>query len=900
MSKKRTIWIMICAFLVGTVAPYSTQAQPVIQSLGLPAPGQVVALSGTYNPVLMHGIKIFPDDPFRFDFIINTGQEAMTDEVLRKEAQRLIKYFLTSLTVPEDELWVNLSPYEKDRVVSDHLGITDMGRDLLAQDYLLKNITSSLMNPEHALGQEFWSRVHQRAQALYGVTDLPVESLHKVWIVPDEAVVYVHEDVAYVLKSTLKVMLEVDYLAMQALGATGRSPVQEEANQASEIIREIIIPELEREVNHGKHFVKLRQIYHSLILATWFKKALKESILGKRYVDQNKIMGIDIEDKDANDKLYQQYLKAFQDGVYNLIREDYDPQSQQVITRRYFSGGMDMALLGKQTDAAMTVVKDLDPAMLGLLRKTMTLMSAAFVIVSAGLTVVPEQAEAVHFEETKLTFEDNNTYYGYPSATGDILDINMNELLQEYLRSNGGILIPDKDRRMENFAQFMKGFDASSSNLTFDDVSAAISFKLNGEYKKAQKGLLDADGLKQLAQLELEAAKWLISFFTHSSFPSIADNNLMRSLKRHAMFRVVVGKEKDILEGARTYNCSSLSDLMVLFAREIGLRNLTRVIVLVGKNGKQYKYAYDPKIGPDAKEGHIMNLLKTSDGKYYFFDQSINPIESELIVIALADKATGNKVIKLGKADIERYEDEYGGETWEDLSDLYAVLNESAQIIDAIVDNEESVEGVDPGSAFEAYLELLGSLEILYKKYNKTLNKFKALKEDLDPIINNYLLSYIMRAKTRQLEKRFNAIKEVFIEQEKYNDALTELHGLLSDANDALDDFSSSKYQSLPDGGEYLSDIKEKIRSIKLLIQQITPLLIGNSAEVVKDSDSVGGIDLTPVTSNLGITGEGYHFDVSQDGIYNEALENFSGFSPIILQIQNAPNIPLLLGIMME
>ena len=59
---------------------------------------------------------------------------------------RLVKYFLAALTIPEKDLWVNLSPYEKDRVITDEFGSTEMGRDLLAQDYMLKQLTSSLIS----------------------------------------------------------------------------------------------------------------------------------------------------------------------------------------------------------------------------------------------------------------------------------------------------------------------------------------------------------------------------------------------------------------------------------------------------------------------------------------------------------------------------------------------------------------------------------------------------------------------------------------------------------------------------------------------------------------------------------------------------------------------------------
>ena len=66
----------------------------------------------------------------------------------QRDASRLIKYFFAALTVPEKDLWVNLSPYEKDRIAPVAFARTEMGRDLLAQDYLLKQLTASLMYPD--------------------------------------------------------------------------------------------------------------------------------------------------------------------------------------------------------------------------------------------------------------------------------------------------------------------------------------------------------------------------------------------------------------------------------------------------------------------------------------------------------------------------------------------------------------------------------------------------------------------------------------------------------------------------------------------------------------------------------------------------------------------------------
>jgi GT2 family glycosyltransferase/predicted esterase len=106
-----------------------------------------------------------------------------------------------------------------------------------------------------------------------------------------------------------------------------------------DILLQVIIPILEKEVNEGKNFAQLRQVYSSLILAIWFKDKIKESILGKAYIDQDKVAGVDIEDKAAKEKIWAQYVEAFKKGAYNYIKEDVDPATQQTVSRKYFSGG---------------------------------------------------------------------------------------------------------------------------------------------------------------------------------------------------------------------------------------------------------------------------------------------------------------------------------------------------------------------------------------------------------------------------------------------------------------------------------------------------------------------------------------------------------------------------------
>ena len=272
----------------------------------------------------------------------------MAGEGLKNESEKLIKYFLAGLTIPEKDLWVNLSPYEKDRIVPEVLSQTAMGRDLLAQDYMLKQITASLIYPDKDLGRIFWDKVFSKAQLLYGTTQVPVNTFNKVWITADRAEVYEHKNTAFVVDCHLKVMLEEDYLALKKHD----TKTAVEHSLGSQIVREIILPELEKEVNTGKNFIQVRQIFNSIILASWYKNTLKQALLNQVYSNKGKVKGIDLSDKTIKEKIYRRYLQAYKKGVFNFIKEDVDPVQGGTIPRKYFSGGMMVA--GKATHPEVT------------------------------------------------------------------------------------------------------------------------------------------------------------------------------------------------------------------------------------------------------------------------------------------------------------------------------------------------------------------------------------------------------------------------------------------------------------------------------------------------------------------------------------------------------------------
>ena len=344
--------IVAFLFLLNSIGmPSLAIAQNLTTGAELLLPTIVTPSDKAFRPPIIQGLTLYPTDPLKFDFIVDLGDKNLKGQALVKEADRLIKYFMAALTIPEKDLWVNLSPYEKDSIIPQAFGETVMGRDLLAQDYILKQLTAAIVHPENKFGFQFWKRVYAKAQERYGTTDIPMATFDRIWIVPAKAVVFEYEGSVYIVESRLKVLLDEDYVALKHNIENAQPTINQQETKkmedinefSSEMMREVILPEVEREVNEGSNFAETRQIYHSLILAMWYKKNLKQSLLGKIYINQNKTPGVDVKDKLIAYKIYNQYLEMFKKGVYNYIREDYNSETKDILPRKYYSGGQWLA-----------------------------------------------------------------------------------------------------------------------------------------------------------------------------------------------------------------------------------------------------------------------------------------------------------------------------------------------------------------------------------------------------------------------------------------------------------------------------------------------------------------------------------------------------------------------------
>ena len=450
-------WLVLLAFgseLIGAdlLRMREAQAQSVIVE---PPPGLVLTASPVASLPVLKGIALDPVDPLKINFLVDAGDHVRMDQ---EESRRLTRYFLTFLTIPEKDLWVNLSPTEPDRIVNKSLGSTAVGGDMLREDYLLKQLAASMTFPDREPGKTFWERVYAKIRKEYGNVDVPLNTFSKVWVIPEKAVVYEQKGAAVISESHLKVMLDADYLTMKK-GMTDSPAALDHVGSADKlylaIAREIIIPELEREVNEGRYFASLRQMFNSLVLAIWFKRKLQDNIINQIYTDRKKLSGIQDEDREASQKIYAQYMLALKKGVYDVIRENYDPDEQQMVPRHYFSGGFSFEDAAQRVEyrpiSPLTDVRELlgrgvnkfFKFTISLVSRGMSPKALASLVLAAGL-----------LSPSALGPGTGNIVYAQPAPVTSVANVARPNVVSEVVVSRGEV-IPAQDQK---YFSLMKGF----------------------------------------------------------------------------------------------------------------------------------------------------------------------------------------------------------------------------------------------------------------------------------------------------------------------------------------------------------------------------------------------------------------------------------------------------------
>jgi len=270
---------------------------------------------------------------------------------IQETTQKLLEYFFVGVSLPNSSFWVNLRPDSPNNIIDPYLAQTDAGKILLEADLQLKKDTAKFTSPENPKGKEYWDKLYKKAGELFGYDNITIPTLTRPWIVPDEIIIREANDNAYIYKATLKVQLEQDHLKDSAVYNFDDPRLKELNEYSSQLIRELIIPELTREINTSKRYATLRQVYYSLILAQWFK----QKFYGKGgfyswLIDRKDMNGLISKGYWSKDAYFKEYQKSFKDGEYNIKEPVYTPYGQTI--RSYFSGGVALQKIPIQSISA--------------------------------------------------------------------------------------------------------------------------------------------------------------------------------------------------------------------------------------------------------------------------------------------------------------------------------------------------------------------------------------------------------------------------------------------------------------------------------------------------------------------------------------------------------------------
>jgi len=324
--------------------------------LDVPPSNKVLTLGRVYSYPTVEGIRFDPVRAGVMSFFIDAKN---AKDVGSEEAQRLCEYFFTALAVPTPDLWVNLSPRDDEEFIAKKLDSTALGRDLLSQDYVLKQAFASMTDPRSAVGKEFWEKVYSEMSSRLKTLNVAVNTFRRVRVIPEQASVFEDRNGVYIQQSSLQVVIDDDPAIVD--GDREKTFIEKKADTITlAVMRDILLPRIKDEVNHGKNFALLRQAYNSIILALWFKHHHKDGSCAA-YVDSGNIEGVVIHDTGFKERIREIYKQAYTNGVYNYIRSDYDTLSGKMLRRRYFSGGID---IGDDNFITPAAVKHTPPAVL--------------------------------------------------------------------------------------------------------------------------------------------------------------------------------------------------------------------------------------------------------------------------------------------------------------------------------------------------------------------------------------------------------------------------------------------------------------------------------------------------------------------------------------------------------
>lgn len=228
-------------------------------------------------------------------------------EDLQGALSRAQKYFLTGLTIPNSKQWVNLFP--ESVAVEESFKQTEVAQIMLEQNIELKKAVSSLACETNIWpdARTEWDRLLSESP-FYGELmsagfDREPQGWWKVNIIGSPVKAYGNDCKAFVLNVELEAEANVLDLPVwiDFSGFDFRQEVSKDLQERllqwkqwlQQALNERILSELKQTINNDKEFASIRELYPALALAQWHKKEIKENLPLIKFIDTEKIEGLE-------------------------------------------------------------------------------------------------------------------------------------------------------------------------------------------------------------------------------------------------------------------------------------------------------------------------------------------------------------------------------------------------------------------------------------------------------------------------------------------------------------------------------------------------------------------------------------------------------------------------------
>jgi len=278
-----------------------------------------------------------------FKIILNQGDANRFQDVNSLDSAREpLKFFYIGLSIPNESMWVNLKQDSPDEIVDDDLAKTDVGKILLEADLELKKDLARFTFPSTPEGKEYWDNIYKKIEEVYGPSNAPISLSTRIWITPGEVIICQDQNSAYIYKAGLNVSTEAAYLKNKHGNRIQDQQARTMNDYSSGLMQKLILPKISKEVNTGKKYASLRQVYYSLILAQWFKrKFYGAGGLYSYLIDRKNLTGLTSSNQWSKDAYFKEYQKSYIEKEYDLQVQVFNLFGSSV--RTYASGGVDFA-----------------------------------------------------------------------------------------------------------------------------------------------------------------------------------------------------------------------------------------------------------------------------------------------------------------------------------------------------------------------------------------------------------------------------------------------------------------------------------------------------------------------------------------------------------------------------